>query len=92
MKCNAKTMLSVAAALGLAALLSYFAFPEAKLFILANTSILIALICPVSMLIMMWSMRGHKDHAEKTPADNQRVPADNQRPPRTAELGSDNAS
>jgi len=85
MKCNAKTMLSVAAAMGVAALLAYLAFPEAKLFILANTPILIALICPVSMLIMMWSMRGHKDHSERTPADNQR-------PSQTAEVGSDNAS
>lgn len=89
MKCNAKTMLSVAAAMGLAALLAYLAFPEAKLFILANTSVLAALICPVSMLVMMWSMRGHKDHADKPAATSS---SEGQRPPQNVQIGRDTAS
>lgn len=72
MKCNSKTMLSVGAALGLTALLAYFAFPDARLFILANAPLLVALICPVSMLVMMWFMRGNKDQAGKTAGDSGR--------------------
>ena len=89
MKCNAKTMLSVAVAMGLAALLAYLAFPEAKLFILANTSVLAALICPVSMLVMMWPMRGHRDHTDKPPATTS---SEGQRPPQNAQIGRGTAS
>lgn len=84
MKCNFKTMLSVGSALGVAALLSYFAFPAAKLFILANAPLLVALICPVSMLVMMWFMRGNKDQAGKTAGDSERKSP-------IAEIGPDNA-
>lgn len=72
MKCNSKTMLSVGAALGLTALLAYFALPDARSLILANAPLLVALICPVSMLVMMWFMRGNKDQAGKTSGDSER--------------------
>lgn len=84
MKCNSKTMLSVGAVLGLAALVSYFAFPAARSLILANSPLLVALICPVSMLLMMWSMRGTKDGAGKTPVASERKSP-------VAEIGPDNA-
>lgn len=58
MKCNPKTMLSVALALGLAGFAAYLAFPSAQSWILASAPLLVALICPVSMLVMMWAMRG----------------------------------
>lgn len=63
MKCSPKTMLTVALSLALAGLLTYFAFPAAQALILANAPLLVALICPVSMLIMMWSMRGSGSNA-----------------------------
>lgn len=57
MNCNAKTMLKVAAALGAPLALAYFALPGAQAFIVASAPILLALICPVSMLIMMFVMK-----------------------------------
>ncbi len=59
MTCNPKTMLSVALALGLAGFAAYFAFPAAQTLILASAPLLVALICPVSMLAMMWLMKGN---------------------------------
>jgi hypothetical protein len=58
MKCNPKTMLSVALALGLVGFAAYFAFPAAQTLILASAPLLVALICPISMLAMMWFMKG----------------------------------
>lgn len=66
MKCNSKTMLSVALALGLAGVVVYFAFPAAQSLIAVYAPILLALICPVSMLVMMWAMKG----SGKDPASN----------------------
>ena len=57
MKCSPKTMLIVALSLALAGLVAYFAFPAAQALILASAPLLVALICPVSMLMMMWAMR-----------------------------------
>lgn len=57
MKCNSKTMLSVALALGLAGVIAYFAFPAAQALIVASAPLLLALICPISMLVMMWAMK-----------------------------------
>ena len=59
MTCNPKTMLSVALALGLAGFAAYFAFPAAQTLILASAPLLVALICPVSMLGMMWLMKSN---------------------------------
>ena len=57
MKCSPKTMLSVALVLGLAGFAAYFAFPSAQAWILASAPLLVVLICPVSMLVMMWAMK-----------------------------------
>lgn len=62
MKCSPKTMAALAAlaATLLAALgLSYVAIPAARAFIVASAPILLALICPVTMIVMMLTMRGH---------------------------------
>lgn len=59
MKCSPKTMLTVALSLALAGLVAYFAFPAAQALILAYAPLLVALICPISMLAMMWTMRGN---------------------------------
>lgn len=58
MRCNVKTMLRSAGALGLVAVIGYFAVPEARAFIVASAPVLIALICPVSMVAMMLMMNG----------------------------------
>jgi fatty acid desaturase len=59
MKCNLKTMATLAAALLAVLAAAYFAFPAAQAFILASTPILLALICPMMMIFMMFTMRGH---------------------------------
>jgi hypothetical protein len=67
MKCDSKTMLTVAAVVTLAAALAYFTLPAAQAFILASAPVLVALICPVVMLLMMKGMHGdRKDQARET--------------------------
>lgn len=56
MKCDTNTMLKTAAGLAAVAGVIYFAVPAAQAFVLASAPILIALICPISMLIMMKMM------------------------------------
>lgn len=58
MKCNFKTMLSVAIGLAAAFGFAYFAVPGAREFIRAASPVLLFLLCPLSMLLMMGSMRG----------------------------------
>lgn len=53
MKCSFKTMMSVGAAMFLAAGIAYFAFEEARAAILASLPFLLVLLCPISMLVMM---------------------------------------
>ena len=60
MKCDAKTMLKTATGLGLALAVAYFTLPAAQTLILASAPILLALICPVAMLLMMRNMNGSK--------------------------------
>ena len=60
MKCDAKTMLKTATGLGLALAVAYFTLPAARTLILASAPILLALICPVAMLLMMRNMNGSK--------------------------------
>lgn len=59
MKCNLKTMVTLAAALLAALAVASFAFPAGQAFILASAPILLALLCPVMMVVMMLTMRGH---------------------------------
>ena len=66
MKCDAKTMLKTAAGLGLALAVAYFTLPAARMLILVSAPILLALICPVAMLLMMRNMNGsRKDDGAK---------------------------
>lgn len=53
MNCHLKVMLSVAVAMAAGAAFAYFTFEEARAGILASLPILAALLCPVSMLLMM---------------------------------------
>jgi hypothetical protein len=72
MKCNTKTMFSVAVGLFAAAVFAYFAIPAAKAVILGSVPLLFALVCPISMLLMMKAMHGNQQanggtaEAEKT--------------------------
>ena len=58
MKCNLKSMATLAAALLSVLAAAYIAFPAAQTFILASAPLLVALICPAMMVVMMF-MRGH---------------------------------
>ena len=60
MKCDSKMMLKTAAGLGIALAVAYFTLPAARTLILASAPILLALICPVAMLLMMKAMNGSK--------------------------------
>lgn len=53
MKCNFKVMLSVGLAMALGAAFAYLAFEEARLAIVASLPVLAALLCPISMFVMM---------------------------------------
>ena len=68
MNCS-KTMIKTAAGLGVGATVLYFAFPQAQSLILANTPLLIALACPISMGIMMFMMKGSNDTKKNEVAD-----------------------
>lgn len=58
MSCNPKSMIKIAAALGGLAAAAWFAMPQARELISASAPVLLVLICPISMLAMMWMMRG----------------------------------
>ncbi len=73
MKCNTNTMLKTAAGLAVMAGVVYLAVPTAQAFVLASAPILIALICPISMLIMMKMMNSNgaevRSVTDKSPSD-----------------------
>ena len=58
MNCSTNTMLKVAAGIGITLGVAYFAFPAAQTMILAYAPFLLALICPISMGVMMLMMKG----------------------------------
>lgn len=58
MQCNARTMIKVAAVLGGILAVAYTALPQAREFVVASAPILLILVCPISMLAMMFTMRG----------------------------------
>ncbi|MFC5523386.1 DUF2933 domain-containing protein [Polaromonas jejuensis] len=60
MKCDSKMMVKTAVWLGVALAVAYFALPAAQAFIQASAPFLVALICPVAMLLMMKGMNGDK--------------------------------
>lgn len=57
MHCNAKTMIKTAAVLGSILAAAYLTFPEARALVAASAPVLLALICPISMVVMMVMMR-----------------------------------
>lgn len=57
MHCNAKTMIKIAAALGAVLATTYVAVPEARALVAAGAPILLALICPITMIAMMFMMK-----------------------------------
>lgn len=57
MNCNVKTMLKLAAGLGFVLTVAYFALPGAQALVLASAPILVALICPLTMAGMMFTMK-----------------------------------
>lgn len=57
MHCNMKTMAKTAAFLIAAAVVAYVAVPGSRELVLAFTPILLALICPVTMIGMMLMMQ-----------------------------------
>jgi len=73
MKCDANTMIKVAAGLGIALAVAYVALPSAHAFILASAPILLALACPLAMVVMMFAMKGmnggNKDDSPKPDGD-----------------------
>jgi hypothetical protein len=69
MKCNLKTMLSIAAAVFVAAVAASFAFEGARSAIVASLPILLVLLCPLSMLLMMKSMHS-ASQGDHTSAQN----------------------
>ncbi|OGA98290.1 MAG: hypothetical protein A3E79_13755 [Burkholderiales bacterium RIFCSPHIGHO2_12_FULL_61_11] len=67
MKCDSKMMLKIAVGLGVALAVAYFTLPAAQALILASAPILVALICPVAMLLMMKTMNGGSKDEGTTP-------------------------
>jgi hypothetical protein len=57
MNCNAKTMIKVAAVLGVGLAVAYVALPEARALVAASAPILLALVCPIAMVVMMFMMK-----------------------------------
>lgn len=53
MKCNFKLMLSVGLVMALGAAFAYLTFEDARVAIIASLPVSAALLCPISMLVMM---------------------------------------
>ena len=86
MKCDAKTMIKVAAGLGVALAVAYVTLPSAHTFILASAPILLALACPLAMVIMMFAMKGTNSSKKD---DNAKPDQDRSPPSGVRELGPD---
>ncbi|RST51851.1 DUF2933 domain-containing protein [Variovorax sp. MHTC-1] len=61
MNCDFKTMIKIAVGFGAALAAAYFAVPAAHAFILASAPLLLALVCPIAMILMMKGMNGSKN-------------------------------
>ena len=75
MPCSARTMIKTAAALGGILAVAYLAFPEARAFVAASAPVLVALICPISMVVMMVMMRKPEGSGACASAEPPRAPA-----------------
>lgn len=74
MHCNARTMIKIAAALGGVLAVAYLAVPQAREFVAASAPVLLSLVCPVSMVVMMFMMR-KSSGAERAAAIEPQRPA-----------------
>lgn len=75
MHCNARTMIKIAVALGGILAAAYVALPEAREFVAASAPVLLALICPISMGVMMFMMRSRGGTASRASAEPSQPPA-----------------
>lgn len=75
MPCSPRTMIKTAAALGGILAVAYLAFPDARAFVAASAPVLLALICPISMVLMMVMMRKPDGSGSCAPAEPPRTPA-----------------
>lgn len=82
MHCNAKTMIKVGLALAGLLAAAYVALPQARELVLASAPVLLALVCPISMVAMMFMMKD-SGRQEKTCAKPEE-PAAGQVPPKEA--------
>ena len=57
MNCDFKAMIKLTGGLGVILTVAYFSLPEARVFILSGTPVLLAFVFPVSMLVMMFAMK-----------------------------------
>ena len=64
MNCSFNLMIKLAGGLGMALALAYFALPGTKAFVIASAPILLALICPLTMVVAMIAMRGNSAKAD----------------------------
>lgn len=64
MNCSFKLMIKLAGGLGVALALAYFALPGAKAFVIASAPILLALVCPLTIVVAMIAMRGNSAKAD----------------------------
>ncbi|GJH20218.1 DUF2933 domain-containing protein [Caballeronia novacaledonica] len=65
MKCNTKTMVTIALALALILAIGYWALPQIRGELSAFIAMASVLICPLSMLFMMRGMQTPVDRPEK---------------------------
>lgn len=63
MHCSFKTMIKFAAGIGVVLAVAYFALPDARAWLLASAPVLLALVCPLSMGVMMFMMKGKDSNA-----------------------------
>lgn len=63
MHCSFKTMIKIAAGIGVVLAVAYFSLPDARAWLLASTPVLLALVCPLSMGAMMFMMKDKDSNA-----------------------------
>lgn len=76
MHCNAKTMIKIAAALGAFLAATYVAVPEARALVSASAPVLLALICPITMIAMMFMMKAPAGERRETACSKPQPGAD----------------
>ena len=72
MKCNMKFLLKIAGALAAVVALAYWALPGYHAEILALMPLSVVVLCPLSMLMMMWAMQRQNEPANPALPPEQR--------------------